>query len=130
MLMVAAAEDGLTILLASHILADLERVCDFLVILSGGMVQIAGDIDRVIASHKLLTGPRTDPAAVARIHHVVQSRDTERQTSLLVRTNGHLFDASWQVHDVELEEIVLGYLGRPPSASPVYLTHSRMEVPA
>jgi ABC-2 type transport system ATP-binding protein len=129
-LMDAAAEDGLTILLSSHILADLERVCDFLVILAGGRVQIAGEIERVVASHKLLTGPRSDPAAVARVHNVVQARDTERQTSLLVRTNGHLFDATWQVHDVDLEEIVLGYLGRPPAEAPVLLTQSMVEVPA
>ncbi len=126
-LMDAAAEDGISILLSSHILADLERVCDFLVILSGGMVQIAGGIDRIVASHKLLTGPRSDPAAVERVHNVVHAHDTERQTSLLVRTNGHLFDASWQVNDVDLEEIVLGYLGRPAAAAPVLLTDPRTE---
>jgi ABC-2 type transport system ATP-binding protein len=129
-LMDAAVEEGLTILLSSHILADLERVCDFLVILSGGMLQMAGEIERVVQSHKLLTGPRRDPASVARVHNVIQARDTERQTSLLVRTNGHLFDASWQVHEVSLEEIVLGYLGRPPVDAPVFLAHPRLEVPA
>ena len=126
-LMDAAAEDGLSILLSSHILADLERVCDFLVIIAGGMVQIGGGIDRIVASHKLLTGPRSDSGAVERVHNVVQSHDTERQTSLLVRTNGHLFDASWQVNDVDLEEIVLGYLGRPAATAPVLLTDPRTE---
>ena len=66
-LMDAAAEDGLTILLSSHILGDIERVCDFLVILSSGRLQIAGEIERVVQSHKLLIGPRSDPAAVARV---------------------------------------------------------------
>jgi ABC-2 type transport system ATP-binding protein len=131
-LMDAAVEDGLTILLSSHILADLERVCDFLVILAGGKIQLAGEIDRIVTSHKRLTGPRGDPAAVERVHHVIQARDTERQTSLLVRANGHLFDASWQVSDVDLEEVVLGYLGRPGSGDPVLLTEhptrSRLEV--
>jgi ABC-2 type transport system ATP-binding protein len=126
-LMDAAAEDGLSILLSSHILADLERVCDVLVIIAGGMIQIAGGIDRIVASHKLLTGPRRDPAAVERVHNVVRAHDTERQTSLLVRANGHLFDASWQVSDVALEEVVLGYLGRPASSSSVLLTEPRAE---
>jgi ABC-type multidrug transport system ATPase subunit len=126
-LMDAAAEDGLTILLSSHILGDIERVCDFLVILAGGRLQMAGEIERVVQSHKLLIGPRSDPAAVARVHYVIQARDTERQTSLLVRTNGHLFDATWQVHEVPLEEIVLGYLGRPPAEDPVLLTDPRVE---
>jgi ABC-2 type transport system ATP-binding protein len=126
-LMDAAAEDGVTILLSSHILGDIERVCDFLVILAGGRLQMAGEIERVVRTHKLLIGPRSDPAAVARVHNVIQARDTERQTSLLVRTNGHLFDASWQVHEVPLEEIVLGYLGRPPAEEPVVLTETRVE---
>jgi ABC-2 type transport system ATP-binding protein len=126
-LMDAAAEDGLTILLSSHILGDIERVCDFLLILSGGRLQIAGEIERVVQSHKLLIGPRSDPAAVARVHNVIQAHDTERQTSLLVRTNGHLFDASWQVHEVPLEEIVIGYLGRPPAEAPVLLTQPWVE---
>jgi ABC-2 type transport system ATP-binding protein len=125
-LMDAAAEDGLTILLSSHILADLERVCDFLVILAGGRIQIAGDIDRIVSSHKRLTGPRGNPAAIERVHNIIQARDTERQTSLLVRANGHLFDASWQVNEVDLEEVVLGYLGRPASEDPVLLS----ELPA
>jgi len=58
---------------------------------------------------------------------VIQAHDTERQTSLLVRTNGHLFDATWQVHEVPLEEIVIGYLGRPPAEAPVLLTQSWVE---
>jgi ABC-2 type transport system ATP-binding protein len=125
-LMDAVAEGGVTVLLSSHILADLERVCDFLVILAGGTLQLAGEIDQVVATHKLLTGPRADPAAVARIHNIIQSRHSERQTSPLVRANGHLFDAAWQVHDVGLEEIVLGYLGRPSPSS----IQPRLEVPA
>lgn len=133
-LMDAAAEDGLTILLSSHILADLERVCDFLVILAGGKIQLAGEIDRIVSSHKRLTGPRGDAVAVARVHNVIQTRDTERQTSLLVHANGHLFDAFWQVSEVDLEEIVLGYLDRP-DPSDVMLsrestTRNRSEVPA
>jgi ABC-2 type transport system ATP-binding protein len=129
-LMDAAAEGGLSILLSSHILTDLERVCDYLVILSRGRLQLAGPIEGIVATHKLLTGPRSDPAAVSRIHNVVLARDTERQTSLLVHANGYLFDATWQVHDVELEEIVLAYLGRPVHDDPVVVTQPRLEVPA
>jgi len=111
-LMEAAAEGGLTIVLSSHILTDLERVCDHLVILARSEVQLAGTIEEIVAHHRVLTGPRTDPAAVARVHSVVNESHTERQTTLLVRANGHLYDAHWQVDDVALEEIVLAYLGR------------------
>ncbi len=116
-LMEAAAESGLAVLLSSHIIADLERVCDYLIILSASQVQISGDIDHLVATHKLLvSGPR-DSEAIAHVHNVVQERHTERQTTLLVRTNGHIWDPSWDVHDVPLEEIVLGYMAQPTSAA-------------
>jgi ABC-2 type transport system ATP-binding protein len=116
LVMEAVAEDGLTVLLSSHIIGDLERVCDYLVILSRSQVQLAGDIDHVVEKHRLLVGPRTDSEAVAHIHNVVQETHSARQTSLLVRTNGHIWDPSWQVADVSLEEIVLAYLGQDSGA--------------
>jgi ABC-2 type transport system ATP-binding protein len=117
--MEAVTETGLTVILSSHIVADLERVCDHLVILSHARTMLAGSIDDILASHRLLTGPRADPATVARMHNVLRESHTERQTSLLVRANGHVYDASWQLHEVDLEDVVLAYLGldRSPSAS-------------
>ena len=117
-LMEAVAEEGLTVLLSSHIVAELERVCDYLVILAAGGVQLAGPIEGILGSHRLLTGPRRDPAAVARVHSVIQESHTERQTTLLVRTNGHVADSSWRIDEVGLEEIVLAYLGQQ-AARPV-----------
>lgn len=107
------AEEGLTVLLSSHIIGDLERVCDYLVILSHAQVQLTGEIDHIVAKHRLLVGPRTDDAAVAHVHNVVQATHSARQTSLLVRTNGHVWDPGWQILDVPLEEIILAYLGQP-----------------
>jgi ABC-2 type transport system ATP-binding protein len=111
LVMEAVAETGLAVILSSHIVADLERICDHLVILSKAHVQLAGPIDEIVASHRLLTGPRSDPAAVARMHNVIRESHTERQSSLLVRANGHVYDSSWELHEVDLEEIVLAYLG-------------------
>ena len=113
-LMEAVADGGLTVVLSSHIIAELERVCDHLVILAGGGVQIAAPIDDVLASHRLMTGPRRDPAPIAREHAVIQASHTERQSTLLVRMNGELRDRDWRVDEVGLEEIVLAYLGRTP----------------
>ena len=110
-LMEAVAEGGLSVVLSSHIVADLERVCDHLVILSQSRTVLAGEIEEIVASHRLLTGPRSDPATVARVHQVIRESHTPRQTSLLVRANGHVYDASWELHPVDLEEIVLAYLG-------------------
>jgi ABC-2 type transport system ATP-binding protein len=111
LLMEAVAEGGLTVVLPSHILAELERVCDHLVLLHSGGVQLAGPIEKIVAAHRILTGPRQDPAEVARVHQVIRERHSERQTTLLVRANGHVYDACWQVGDIDLEEIVLAYLG-------------------
>ena len=108
----ATLEQGLTVLLSSHIISDLERVCEYLVILSASRVQLTGEIDEILRSHKRLVGPRADPAAVASLHNVIEVSHTARQTTLLVRLNGQLFDSSWQPQDVSLEDIVLAYLGQ------------------
>jgi ABC-2 type transport system ATP-binding protein len=117
-LLEAVAEEELTVLLSSHILSDLERVCDHVVVLSRARVQLAGDIDEIVAAHRLLTGPRCDPAVVARVEAILQQSHTERQTTLLVRGNGHLYDARWTVSELSLEEIVLAYLAQPAISPP------------
>jgi ABC-2 type transport system ATP-binding protein len=109
--MEVVADGGLTVVLSSHIIADLERVCDHIVILAQGRTQLVGSIDDIVAKHRLLTGPRTDASAVARVHDVIRESHTERQTTLLVQSNGHVYDSCWELHDVDLEEIVLAYLG-------------------
>jgi ABC-type multidrug transport system ATPase subunit len=111
-LMDAEAESGLTVLLSSHIIGDLERVCDYLIILSASYVQLAGDIQEIQRTHKRLVGPRQEVDAIASAHRVIKTSQTERQTTLLVRTNGPLFDPSWEVQEVSLEDIVLAYLSQ------------------
>ena len=110
--MEAVADTGMAVVLSSHIVADLERVCDHLVILAEGRTQLAAPIDEILAAHRLLTGPRAEAAEIARRHEVVRESHTERQTSLVVRANGHVYDAHWALHELDLEEIVLAYLGR------------------
>jgi len=108
----ATVEGGLTVLLSSHIIGDLERVCDYLIILSASYVQLAGDMQEIARTHKRLIGPRQDVDAIASAHTVIETSHTERQTTLLVRTNGPLFDPSWEVQEVSLEDIVLAYLSQ------------------
>jgi ABC-2 type transport system ATP-binding protein len=109
--MAAVVDTGMTVVLSSHIVAELERVCDHLITLADGDTQLAGPIADIVASHRLLTGPRSDVNGVARMHDVIRESHTERQTTLLVRANGHVYDSSWEQHEVDLEEIVLAYLG-------------------
>jgi ABC-2 type transport system ATP-binding protein len=116
-LMDAVAESGMTVLLSSHIISDLERVCDYLIILSASRVQIAGDIQEIAQTHKRLVGLRQDEAAVASVHTVVEASHTARQTTLLVRTHGPILDPSWEVQEVSLEDIVLAYLSQQATES-------------
>jgi ABC-2 type transport system ATP-binding protein len=109
--MEVVTETGVTVILSSHIVAELERVCDRLITLTTGQMQLVGTIDEILASHRLLTGPRSDASGVGRVHNIVRESHTERQTTLLVRANGHVYDSCWEQHEVDLEEIVLAYLG-------------------
>jgi ABC-type multidrug transport system ATPase subunit len=126
-LMEEVAGHGLTVILSSHNLSDLERVCDHLVLLVGGRLQVVGDIERIVAVHKRLTGPRCDPESLTTRTDVVIADHTPRQSTLLVRANGHVYDPSWTIHEASLEEIVLAYLGRPPLATPFVLEEPRVE---
>jgi ABC-2 type transport system ATP-binding protein len=107
----AAADGDLTIVLSSHLIADIERVCDHLILLAASRVQLCGDIETLLAEHRILTGPRKDMTAIARTHVIVRQDTTPRQTTLLVRLNGPVIDPAWAVEETNLEEIVLGYMG-------------------
>jgi ABC-2 type transport system ATP-binding protein len=116
-LMEAVAEDGVSVLLSSHVLSELERVCDYLVLLSRGSVQIADGTDELLATHRVLTGPVEQADAIATVLPVVHERRAGRQARLLVRTtNRHTVPPGWQDEPSNLEEIVLSYL-RSPEAS-------------
>jgi ABC-2 type transport system ATP-binding protein len=107
----AVAAGDLTVLMSSHLVADLERVCDHIVMLASSQVQLCGDIDTVLAEHQILVGPRKDTTAIERTHRVVQVTRTARQTTMLVRLNGPVIDPAFQASDVGLEELVLAYMG-------------------
>jgi ABC-2 type transport system ATP-binding protein len=107
---------GLTVLVSSHLIADIERVCDHLILLASSRVQLCGDIETVLAEHRFLTGPRKDTTAIARAHAIVREDTTARQTTLLVRLNGPVIDPAWAVEEPNLEEIVLGYMSQDDPA--------------
>ena len=109
----AVAAGDMTVVMSSHLVADLERVCDHIILLASSRVQLCGDIDAVLAEHQILVGPRKDTGAIERTHRVVQATRTPRQTTLLVRLNGPVIDPAFQASDVGLEELVLAYMGQP-----------------
>jgi ABC-2 type transport system ATP-binding protein len=114
--MAAAAENGMSVVLSSHVLTELERVADYLILVSGGRVQVAGEVDDLLATHCVLTGPAAETDLVAQGHAVVHTRRAGAQAHLLVRTSGPV-PPGWEAHPVGVEELVLAYLREPGAAA-------------
>jgi ABC-2 type transport system ATP-binding protein len=110
--MEAVAEQELSVVLSSHLVADLERVCDYLIVLVGSRVRVAGPVEELLAVHHLLTGPRRDPATLQDGLEVISASHTDVQTTLLVRTSGPVLDPAWTVSEVALEDLVLAYMSQ------------------
>jgi ABC-2 type transport system ATP-binding protein len=117
-LMEIVAEHGVSVVLSSHLVADLERVCDHLVVLVGSRVRLSGDTAALLASHHRLAGPRRDAATLPAGQQVIEASYTERQTTLLVRTDGPILDPSWTVVPVTLDDLVIAYMGQGRDAEP------------
>ena len=109
-LMETVAEEQVNIVLSSHLISDLERVCDYLIVLADSRVQVAGPVDELLAAHRLLSGPRRDEGRLPGGMQVVSGSHTDRQSTLLVRTDGPVLDPAWTVSEVGLEDLVLAYM--------------------
>jgi ABC-2 type transport system ATP-binding protein len=115
-LMEVVADQGVSVVLSTHLVADLERVCDYLVILVGSRVRLSGDIDEILASHHRLIGPRRDPATLPTNQTIIEASHTDRQSTLLVRTDGPILDPTWIVEQVSLEDVALAYMDQAAGA--------------
>ena len=117
--MTAVADTGVSVVLSSHVLTELERVADYLVLVSRGNVQVAGRVDDLLAGHRLLTGPATDVDRYAERLAVVHARRGRAQAHLLVRTDTTTdpVPPGWQARPVGLEELTLAYLREPDAAA-------------
>jgi ABC-2 type transport system ATP-binding protein len=113
----AMADDGVSVVLSSHVLAELERVADYLILLSRGRVQMAGEVDDLLAGHRVLTGPAAEAGNFAERPVVYASR-AEAQAHLLIRAAADdPVPPGWEAHPVSLEELVLAYLRQPGAAA-------------
>jgi ABC-2 type transport system ATP-binding protein len=113
----ATADDGVSVLLSSHVLAELERVADYLILMSRGRIQVTGEVDDLLASHRVLTGPAAEADRYAE-RPVVHVRRGEAQAHLLVRAAADdPVPPGWEAHPVGLEELALGYLREPGAAA-------------
>jgi ABC-2 type transport system ATP-binding protein len=93
-----------------------ERSCDYLIVLVDSRVQIADDIETLLATHYRLTGPRRDPANLPANQHVISASHTDRQSTLLIRTEAPILDPAWTVSQLTLEDVVLAYMSQPTAA--------------
>jgi ABC-2 type transport system ATP-binding protein len=117
--MAAVADDGLSVVLSSHVLAELERVCDYLVLLSRGRVQVVGEVDDLLARHRILIGPVSEYERYAQKWNVIHaSRDASR-VHLRVRSDGTSdpVPAGWEAQPITLEELTIAYLRKPDAAA-------------
>jgi ABC-2 type transport system ATP-binding protein len=114
-LMAEVAGDGLSVVFSSHVVAELERIADYLVVLNEGRVQLAGSVDDLLAVHRVLTGPAGERAHDAERIDVIHARRAGAQAHLLVRISGPgaVAPAGWQSGPASLEDVVLGYLREP-----------------
>ncbi|HEY2072798.1 MAG TPA: ABC transporter ATP-binding protein [Gaiellaceae bacterium] len=126
LLMDGVAETSATVVVASHVVADIERVCDHIVLLSGGGVRLEGKVEELLDSHRLLTGPRRPLGSIRGVREVVRERHGGRQLTLLTVVDGPVVDPSWTVERVSLEDLLLAYMAperlptpRPPEKVPL-----------
>ena len=133
LVLTAAVDHGVSVLLSSHVLAELERVADYLILLSRGRVQMAGEVDDLLASHRVLTGPAGEADRYTE-RPVVHVRRAEAQAHLLIRaTAADPVPPGWESHPVGLEELALAYLREPGAAAlpgPVALPRGRHAEPS
>jgi len=122
-LMETVAEQRLSVVLSSHLVADLERVCDYVVVLVASRVRVAGEVSDLLASHHRLSGPRRAPGSLPAGQEVITESHTDKQTSLLVRSDGPVLDPAWAVKPVSLEDLVLAYMRRAGDDAPARRQH-------
>jgi ABC-2 type transport system ATP-binding protein len=111
-LMAFIADHGASVILSSHLVSDLERVCDYLIVLVASRVRVAGEVDDLLAGHYRLTGARRDLADLPTSVEVIEDSHTDRQSTLIVRSTSPLDDSSFIVEQLTLEDLVLAYMSQ------------------
>jgi ABC-2 type transport system ATP-binding protein len=113
----ACTETGATVLYSSHAVAELERICDYLIVLRAGHVRLAGDIDELRQQHRVICGPDGWPGGGG--WQVISQRSTAGRTTALVRHDGApLPGPGLQDAAPTFDELVLGYLEDDAAALP------------
>jgi ABC-2 type transport system ATP-binding protein len=127
----AVAENGVSVVLSSHVLAELGRVADYLVVVSHGRIQLAGEVEELLATHRLLTGPSSGSEQYPREWGLVHGTTAGSQAHLLVRSESRSEPVApgWEARAVTLEELTMAYLREPGTAAFSVSVSGRGEAP-
>ena len=109
-LMEVVEERNVTVVLSSHLVADLERVCDYLIVLAASNVQLAGDVESLLESHWRISGPRRNARGLPSDQHVIEESQTDKQSTFLIRTTQPIRDPAWKIAAVTVDDLVLAYM--------------------
>jgi ABC-2 type transport system ATP-binding protein len=115
-LMEVVAARGISVVLSSHLITDLERVCDYLVVLVASRLQVAGELSELLSSHHRLSGAYRDASSLPASQEVIEESHTDKQSTFLVRTSDPVVDPAWTVRPVTLEDLVIAYMSRPAAS--------------
>jgi ABC-2 type transport system ATP-binding protein len=121
-----AGQAAASVIVSSHLISDLERVCDYLVVMCASRVVLAGEVSELLGTHHRLSGPRRDPNTLPAGQHVVEHSHTDRQTSLLVHSRDPIWDPAWTVRPVTLDDLVIAYMRH--ATKPEAPTRPQLEV--
>ena len=116
-LMEVVAERGTTVVLSSHLLADLERLCDYFVVMVASKVQLSGPTDELLETHFRLIGARRDRYTLPDGQELIEAKHGPRQSTLLVRSQQPILDPTWLVEPIGMEDLMLAYMGRSPATA-------------
>jgi ABC-2 type transport system ATP-binding protein len=109
-LMEFTAESSAGVILSSHLVSDLERVCDYLIVLADSLVLLAGEVEELLATHARLIGARRDNAALPAGAKLIQASHTDRQSTLTVRSAEPIADTGWSSEQLDLEDLIIAYM--------------------
>jgi len=109
-LLAEVVDTGITLMLSSHVIADVEDSCDHLLLLADGRLQLDGPIDQLLATHQLLTGPAGGQPGWLAGDAVVETRSSTKQMTILTRRTEVSRPSDWLAVEPTLQDLVLGYL--------------------
>ncbi len=114
----AATAQELSVMLSSHLVADLEHICDYLIVLASGQVQLDGPVADLLASHYVVASRRPGPAALPAGSQLIHETGEGLQATRLVRVPGPVLDGAWSASPASLEDLVLAYMARAVGRGP------------